>query len=93
MEFRRRTIQGILESYHSSYNVLAEAIQNAVDAVEDAFLEGMPGPYSVEVTVNLTENWIAVLDSGIGMSFQQVTSAFAPNVSYKSQVPLRRSRH
>src|ERR1039457_2508678 len=72
-EFRRRTIEGILQSYHSNYDVLAEGVQNAVDAVEDARLAGLKAPYSIEVTVNLTANWIGILDTGIGMSFDEVT--------------------
>jgi hypothetical protein len=92
LEYRRRTIQGILESYHSSYDVLAEGIQNAVDAVEDAKLTGLPGPYSVQVTINLTQNWIGILDSGIGMSADELTSVFAPNVSYKHQTALKGKR-
>jgi hypothetical protein len=39
-EYRRRTIRGVLESYHGNYDVLAESVQNAVDAVEDAYLAG-----------------------------------------------------
>ena len=58
-EYRRRTVLGILESYHSNYDVFAEAVQNAVDAVEDAYLAGLPEPYLIEVTVNLTNNWVA----------------------------------
>src|ERR1700684_3039908 len=46
-EFRRRTIEGILQSYHSNYDVLAEGVQNAVDAVEDAKLTGLKAPYSI----------------------------------------------
>ena len=37
---RRLSIQGILESYHGNYDVLAEAVQNAVYAIEDAHLAG-----------------------------------------------------
>ncbi|MCC6861722.1 MAG: ATP-binding protein [Bryobacterales bacterium] len=91
-EFRRRTIEGILQSYHSNYDVPAEALQNAVDAVEDAKLTGLPAPYSIEVTVNMTDNWLGVLDTGIGMSFDEVTSAFAPNVSFKSAGKSKRER-
>jgi len=84
VEYRRRTVEGILESYHCNYDVLAEAVQNAVDAVEDAKLGGLKAPYLIEVTVNLVDNWIGVLDTGIGMSPQvEVTSAFAPHVSFK----------
>lgn len=82
-QYRRRTIQGILESYHGNYDVLAEAVQNAVDAVEDAHLSGYSDTFLVEVTVDLTKNWISILDTGIGMIAEQVASACAPNISFK----------
>lgn len=87
-EYRRRTIAGILESYHSNYDVLAEAVQNGVDALEDAFLSDLASPFTLEVTINLKENWIGVLDTGIGMTFDQVCEGFAPNVSFKSDPTL-----
>lgn len=89
--YRRRTIQGILESYHSNYDVLAEAVQNAVDAIEGSQLAGSKAPYRIEVTVDLTNNWISVLDTGIGMSPDQVASACAPSVSFK-QPSAKRDR-
>ena len=91
-EFRRRSIQGILESYHSNYDVLAEGLQNAVDAVEDAKLAALPPPYSIEVTVNLTDNWIGILDTGVGMSLPEVTSVFAPHVSFKDAASAKNKR-
>ncbi|MGH3056071.1 MAG: ATP-binding protein, partial [Gaiellaceae bacterium] len=92
VEYRRRTVEGILESYHSNCDVLAEAIQNAVDAVEDAKLGELKAPYLIEVTVNLADNWIGVLDTGVGMSPQEVTSAFAPHVSFKQRSPAKSKR-
>jgi len=89
MENRRRAIQGILESYHGNYDVLAEAVQNAVDAVEDAHLAGYGEPFLVEVTINLTNNWVSVLDTGIGMSPEQVAAACAPSISFKSPTAKR----
>ena len=35
-EYRQNLISGILESYNSNYDVFAEVIQNAIDAIEDA---------------------------------------------------------
>lgn len=91
-EYRRRAVEGILESYHSNYDVLSEAVQNAVDAVEDAKLAGLSAPYLIEVTVNLSENWIAVLDTGVGMTPDEVASAFAPHVSFKKPAKSGRDR-
>ncbi len=92
LEYRRRTVEGILESYHSSYDVLSEAVQNAVDAVEDASLAGLSAPYLVEITVNLAENWLGVLDTGVGMTPEEVTRAFAPHVSFKQQSAAKTKR-
>ncbi|HEY0769199.1 MAG TPA: hypothetical protein VGD31_02620 [Sphingobacteriaceae bacterium] len=91
-EYHRRVIAGILDSYHGNYDVLSEAVQNAVDALEDAFLLGLSGPFVVEVTINLTSNWIGILDTGIGMSPEQVASSFAPNVSFKNDPTLLEKR-
>jgi len=82
-EFRRRTIEGILESYNSNYDMLGEAVQNAVDALEDAALLELSGPYVLHVTVDLSQNRLSVLDTGIGLSAKEMMSAFAPSVSFK----------
>ena len=42
-EHARRAILGILESYNSDYDALAESIQNSMDALEDACIHGLPG--------------------------------------------------
>ena len=93
--YHRRVVQGVLESYNSNYDVLAELVQNAVDAVEDAHFASCDVPYLVNVHVNLQDNYISVLDTGIGMSKQQIVAAFAPNVSFKTDVELiaRRGDH
>ena len=84
-EDRRRQISGVLESYNGTYDVLAEAIQNAVDSVEDAALLGLSKPLgTIVVGVNLAENWISVMDTGVGMSPDQVCEAFVPGKSFKA---------
>lgn len=87
-EFRRRTIEGVLESYNSNYDMLSEAIQNAVDAIEDAALTGLPKPYLLKVTVDLARNRLGVMDTGIGLTVPQMKNAFAPSISFKNDAAL-----
>lgn len=91
-DYRRSVIVGILESYNSSYDILAEAVQNAIDALEDAHLSQLPGPYVLEVTVNLRENWISVLDTGVGLSGPEMVNAVRPHVSMKLNEDIRGHR-
>ena len=86
--YRRSLVFGILESYNSNYDFLAEALQNAVDAVEDASLQGLAGPFDITVTVNLKDNCVSVLDTGIGMSESELSRVLAPHVSLKSSSNL-----
>jgi len=54
--YKRRMVLGVLESYNSNYDVLAEMVQNAVDAVEDAILLALPRPYEIHVHVDMYAN-------------------------------------
>ena len=76
-------MSGVLESYNSNYDFLAEAVQNAVDAIEDAKLRGRSGPFCLNVTINLQENSLSVLETGIGMTEAELSRAVAPHVSLK----------
>jgi hypothetical protein len=91
-EHARRTIQGILESYNSNYDALSEAVQNSMDALEDASLQKLPGPYLLHVTVDLKDNTVSFLDTGIGMTSEQVCEAFAPSASFKDGSAMLRKR-
>ena len=93
VESRRRAVAGVLDSYHGTYDVPSEALQNAVDAVEDASLLSLGGPYRIQVTVNLEDNWMSFLDTGVGMDFAQVTCAFAPHVSFKASSNASQKRN
>ena len=83
-EIQRRTVKGILESYNSNYDVLAELVQNSVDAIEDAFLLGLTEPFLLQIHINLQNNWISILDTGVGMIPSQAVEAFAPSASFKA---------
>ena len=60
-DYKRKLVSGVFESYNSNYDFLAEAVQNAVDAIEDAKLHGRRGPFRLDVTINLQENSVSVL--------------------------------
>src|SRR5262245_60138884 len=90
--YKRRMVLGVLESYNGNYDVLAEMIQNAVDAVEDAILSDLPRPYEIPVHVDMQANRLSVRDSGVGMSREQAIRAFAPSVSFKDTEILLKKR-
>ena len=83
-DYKRSLVSGVLESYNSNYDFLAEAVQNAVDAIEDAKLHGHSGPFRLVVTINLQENRVSILDTGVGMTERDLARAVAPHVSLKT---------
>ena len=83
-DYRRSVVSGVLESYNSNYDFLAEAVQNAVDAIEDAKLLKYSGPFRINVTINLSENYVSVLDTGVGMTETDLARAVAPHVTMKT---------
>ena len=83
-EYRRRLVSGVLESYNSNYDFLAEAVQNAVDAIEDAKIREYRRPFRLSVTINLQENYVSILDTGVGMTELDLTRALVPHVSLKA---------
>ena len=83
-DYRRSMVTGVLESYNSNYDFLAEAVQNAVDAIEDAKLHEYSGPFRIDVTINLVDNYVSVLDTGVGIAESELARAVAPHVSLKA---------
>jgi len=67
-------------------------VQNAVDALEDAPLLEMAPPYLLEIVINLAENWLSVLDTGVGLASEDIVKAFRPHVSLKLDQSLRQRR-
>ena len=84
----RLTVHNILASYHGNYDLYAEAVQNAVDAVHLRWLAEDQGSYTPEITVivDLPENTFTVIDNGVGIPPQACLSVFAPNFSLKSRL-------
>ncbi len=85
-------IQGILESYNGKYDILNELVQNAVDAIEDAFsgqknLTELP---EIEVYINLQSNTVRVSDNGVGINRDDAKSLIAPHFTLKNKAIKQR---
>jgi hypothetical protein len=81
---QKREISNILKSYTGYYDLFAELIQNALDAVEkrveqDGYLDGQ-----VWVSVDLKQQIVTVTDNGCGMDEAQFKQFLRPNFSFKS---------
>jgi len=81
---QRREIRNILKSYTGYYDMFAELIQNALDAVENRFGEGdlnyRPG---IWLRINIIEGEVSVTDNGCGMDEHQFRQFLRPNYSFK----------
>ena len=82
------TVHNILKSYRSNYDLFAEAVQNAMDAVHTRWrLEHGTGfTPRVKVIVDLSGNSFTVIDNGTGIPPADCLSVFAPNFSLKSRI-------
>src|SRR4051812_42271836 len=79
---QRREISNILRSYTGYYDLFAELLQNALDAVEKRLLDD--GSFNPEVWVNidLQHQIVQVTDNGCGMDLQQLRQFLRPNFSF-----------
>jgi hypothetical protein len=87
---QRREISNILRSYTGYYDLFAELLQNALDAVEkraeDASDSYLP---KVWVYIDLHQQTVQVTDNGCGMSMQQLRQFLRPNFSFKAGTVTR----
>lgn len=80
----KRQIIQTHQSYHNDYDILAEIVQNSVDAIlerqhiDESFDKG-----KINIYVNSTNNSIKVEDNGVGMSKKQLDKAVQLNHSDK----------
>jgi Histidine kinase-, DNA gyrase B-, and HSP90-like ATPase len=85
-----RNVINILKSYTGFYDLFAEAIQNALDAVERrANLEGNGYKPKLWVKIDLQGKAVEVVDNGVGLNEDEFKVCFAPNVSFKKDHQLR----
>ncbi|WP_434300640.1 hypothetical protein [Corallococcus exiguus] len=92
---QRREITNILKSYTGYYDLFAELIQNALDAVDRRRRE-QPEKTTyqpeIRITINMKQPSVTVVDNGCGMDLQQFRQFTKPNLSYKDGAVTRGSK-
>jgi hypothetical protein len=75
--------ENVLASYSHAIDLLAEAVQNALDAL-DARSEAEPdAPRKLAVHFDAKDRRFVVVDSGVGMSREELGMVLTPNVTLK----------
>jgi hypothetical protein len=80
----RKQALNILGSYFHDSDLLAEALQNAADAVDNRTLTDDEAPRGIDIDFDPAGKWFSVADTGTGMSREALEIVFQPNVSLKS---------
>lgn len=85
----QREARNILDSYSHTWDLLAESLQNSVDAIEQAAKLDSEAVKQIQIVFNAHLRSIEVSDTGIGMSADQVMSVLAPHQGFKRGMGLR----
>jgi hypothetical protein len=90
---QKREIANILRSYTGYYDLFAELLQNALDAVERRLAEGISDyAPAVWVKVDLRNHSVEVTDNGCAMTLDQLKQFLRPNFSFKTGSITRGSK-
>jgi molecular chaperone HtpG len=82
---RSREAENVLGSYFHATDLLAEALQNAADAIDQrAAIEDDEVPRVIEVVFDPDQRQFSVSDSGTGMSREALDIVFQPNITLKA---------
>lgn len=88
--------ENVLLSYTRAIDLLAEALQNATDAIDDRYADEPDAPRRIRIDFDRRRRSISVTDTGTGMPYEELEVVLAPNVTFKSgrhdKHPHRRSR-
>ncbi len=82
-EALRHQARNILDSYANPWDVLAEGLQNAVDAVEERAGTDPDQPNRIHITFDARQRAIRITDTGNGIPAEYMTRVLAPHISHK----------
>jgi hypothetical protein len=85
----KRIVSNILKSYTNYFDCFSELIQNALDAIDARMKGGDQRPGIVWIEINIPQNFVRVVDNGIGMDSGELRYCFRPSVSFKSRKESR----
>jgi hypothetical protein len=73
----------ILDSYSHTWDILAESLQNSVDAIEENKKANPKSTALIQIVFDANLRSIEISDTGTGMSPSQVMEVLAPHHGYK----------
>lgn len=79
-----REAANVLSSYSHALDFLAEALQNATDAIDERRAGEPDAPGQIVITFDVPRRRFSVADTGTGMREQDVTIVLTPNVTTKA---------
>jgi len=83
---QRKQILGLCESYSHSWDLVAELLQNAVDAVrlwDKRYSGSGPREHRIDIAVDASKRSVTVSDTGTGISPDQLPFLLAPHSTDK----------
>ena len=81
--------RNILDTYSNTWDILAESLQNSVDAIEQN-VSGNPNAIRlIQLVFNASLRSIEISDTGIGLSSDQVMKVLVPHQGFKRGKGLR----
>ena len=89
-EQQRKQIRGICESYSHSWDILAELLQNAVDAIRlwDKRHMGSGGrEHRIDISIDVPRRSVTVADTGTGIEPDALVELLAPHSTNKDADP------
>ncbi|WP_336031212.1 ATP-binding protein [Geodermatophilus sp. FMUSA9-8] len=100
--YEQSKVRSVIDSYHGRLDAFAEAIQNAVDAMEKRWASSpvesfhhdtQDGSPRLRIIINADENAIEVIDNGTGVPADKLPELLAPYVSDKRLSPQATRGH